>query len=226
MALSNYTPSKVLVVAAHPDDEVLGCGALMAKLAAAGSEVHVLILGEGKTSRGEGQEAIEELHAEIKEAHRILGVTQTHIQNFPDNAFDSVPLIDIVKAVEEVKSQVQPEVIYTHYQGDLNIDHQLTCRAVLTATRPMAGEGVKAIYSFEILSSTEWNFPLSFSPDTFVDIEDSLQKKVEAMAAYKSELRDYPHPRSLEGIKIQAQHRGLNVGLKAAEAFKLIRSLQ
>ncbi|MBU0981263.1 PIG-L family deacetylase, partial [Patescibacteria group bacterium] len=143
-----------------------------------------------------------------------------------DNAFDSIPLLDIVKTIEEIKKETRPYMIFTHSDTDLNIDHQLTHKAVLTATRPQPQETVTEIYAFEVLSSTEWNFPVTFSPDTFIDITQTLPKKLDAMAAYASELRDYPHPRSLEGIRTQAKHRGLQVALSAAEAFKTIRKVQ
>ena len=160
------------------------------------------------------------------EANRILSVNEVKFGNFPDNRFDSVPLLDIVKVIEKVKNELKPDIVFTHYKNDLNIDHQITYKAVLTATRPMKGECVKEIYSFEVLSSTEWNYPLSFSPDVFFDISDHMEYKKMAMQIYKSELNDYPHPRSLEGIEISAKNWGLKVGYKYAEAFKTVRVLK
>lgn len=136
------------------------------------------------------------------------------LESFPDNTFDSVDLLDIIKAIAKVKDEVQPDIIFTHYEHDLNVDHQITYKAVITATRPMESECVKDIYSFEILSSTEWNYPLSFSPDIYFDISDTLDLKVRAMAEYESELCEYPHPRSLEGIKLNAKYQGMRVGKK------------
>jgi LmbE family N-acetylglucosaminyl deacetylase len=133
-------------------------------------------------------------------------------------------LLDIVKVVEKVKKEIQPDIIFTHYEHDLNIDHQITYRAVITATRPMVYETVKTIYSFEVLSSTEWKYPQEYSPNVFVDISDTLDLKIKAMTEYASELCQYPHPRSVEGIKIKAQMRGMEVGYKFAEAFMLIRN--
>lgn len=131
--------------------------------------------------------------------------------------------LEIVKVIEKVKNELQPDIVFTHYGNDLNIDHQITYKAVLTATRPMKDECVKEIYSFEVLSSTEWNYPISFSPDVFFDINNTLEYKLKAMEMYKSELRNFPHPRSIEGIKINAEYWGMHIGLRYAEAFKNIR---
>jgi len=131
-----------------------------------------------------------------------------------------------VKVIENIKDKVKPDIIFTHYEKDLNIDHKITYQAVITATRPLPDETVKEIYSFEVLSSTEWNYPLSFSPDIFVDISDTLDLKLKAMGAYRSELQNYPHPRSLEGIRKNAEVWGMKVGLKYAEAFKVVRMIK
>jgi len=219
----------ILIVAAHPDDEVLGCFGTVARLINEGCEVYTLILGEGKTSRDEERQVqnkkdeIAELSNEIQNANSIIGIKKVFVESFPDNRFDSVDLLDIIKVIFKVKEEVKPDIIFTHYENDLNIDHQLTYKAVITATRPMEGECVKEIYSFEILSSTEWNYPLSFSPDTFYDISDTLSLKLKAMQAYKSELCQYPHPRSLEGIELNAKYYGMRTGKKAVEAFKSVR---
>jgi len=223
---------RILIVAAHPDDEVLGCFGTVSRLIEEGYEAYTLILGEGVTSRDdtrnrEGREAeVNTLRAQIRAANDAIGIQKVYIENFPDNRFDSVDLLDIVKVVARVKEEVQPDIIFTHFENDLNIDHTMTCRAVLTATRPMADECVKEIYSFEVLSSTEWNYPLSFTPDTYFDISKTLHKKVEAMAAYRSELREFPHPRSLDGIELSARYWGMRVGCAAAEAFQCIRALR
>jgi len=215
---------RFLIVAAHPDDEVLGCFGTAKRLINEGYEGYTLILGEGKTSRGAESE-LEILKKEIKEANSVIGIKEVFSFDFPDNAFDSVRLLDIVKVVEKIVGEVKPEIIFTHYEKDLNIDHQITYKATITATRPMEGCVVKEIYSFEILSSTEWNYPLNFSPDTFFDISDTLKYKVEAMNKYQSELREFPHPRSLEGIKLNSKQWGMKVGAKAAEAFKCVRRI-
>ena len=220
---------KTLIIAAHPDDEVLGCGGTAARLVNEGHEVYTVILGEGITSRDHTRQRdkreneIAELKRQIHHANHTIGVKDVFIFDFPDNRFDSVPLLDIVKAVEDVKEKIKPHTLFTHYENDLNIDHRVTYRAVLTATRPQAGETVKEIYSFEVLSSTEWNFPLTFSPDCFFDITGTIDTKVKAMEKYTSELRDYPHPRSLKGIRLNAEHWGMKTGMPFAEAFKTVR---
>ena len=221
-------PKRVLIVAAHPDDEVLGCFGTVARLIQEGYEAYTLILGEGKTSRDSQNEKneLDTLNEEIKKANDVIGVTKTFVYNFPDNRFDSVDLLDIVKVVSEIIDKIQPDIIFTHFENDLNIDHQITYQAVLTATRPMQNQSVKEIYSFEILSSTEWNYPLSFSPDTFFDIGDTLDLKLQAMKEYDSELCTYPHPRSLEGIELNAKYNGMRVGKKYVEAFKSIRVIK
>lgn len=223
---------RILIVAAHPDDEVLGCFGTISKYIKEGYEAYTLILGEGKTSRDEirkvdsKKEEIEELNIEIINANKIIGIKKVFIEQLPDNRFDSVNLLDIVKIINKIKEEVTPDIIFTHYENDLNIDHSLTYKAVLTATRPLEEECVKEIYSFEILSSTEWNYPLSFSPDFFVDISETIDLKLEAMNQYSSELREFPHPRSLEGIKLIAKYHGMRIGRKYVEAFKTIRVIK
>ncbi|NQY54205.1 MAG: PIG-L family deacetylase [Campylobacteraceae bacterium] len=223
---------KILIVAAHPDDEVLGCFGSVAKLIKEGYEAYTLILGEGKTSRDKTRQVytkkdeIKELNVEIQKANDIIGIKKVFIESFPDNRFDSVDLIDIIKVISKVKEEIKPDIIFTHYEHDLNIDHQITYKAVITATRPMSDECVKEIYSFEVLSSTEWNYPLSFSPDTFFDITSTIDLKIEAMKEYRSELCEYPHPRSLEGIYLNSKYQGMRVGKKNVEAFKTIRVIK
>lgn len=225
---------RVLVVAAHPDDEILGCGGTMALHSQRGDEVYVLILGEGVTSRDEqrdreGREKeIAELKHQVEAANKIVGTKKSFLFDFPDNRFDSLPLLDIIKVIEKVKNEIKPCTIYTHHQGDLNIDHQITFKAVLTACRPLENESVKSIYSFEIPSSTEWSADSSkyFIPNYFVNIEESLDKKTNAMKAYTNEIRDFPHPRSGKALEILAQSRGIISGFKYAEAFMVVRILE
>jgi len=159
-------------------------------------------------------------------ANEIIGVRKVFFFDFPDNRFDSVPLLDIIKTIEKVKLQIKPRIIFTHSETDLNIDHQITYRAVITATRPVPGETVKEIYSFEILSSTEWRYPIRFSPDVFYDISDTIEIKIKAMSRYRGELRKFPHPRSIEGIKVNSRSWGMKAGLKYAEVFKSIRVIR
>lgn len=221
----------ILVITAHPDDEVLGCGGTIAKHVLQGDEVYCLILGEGITSRyyqhGEAkEEGLKQLKSEAGQAASILGIKKAFFRDLSDNRFDTVPLLEIVKAIEEVKDEVKPDVIYTHHQGDLNIDHQITFKAVLTACRPVKNETVREIYSFEVPSSTEWSSPnpeTYFMPDVFVDISKTFDKKIAALKAYKSEIREYPHPRSAEALEIIARRWGVSVGRELIEAFRLIR---
>jgi len=226
---------RVLVVAAHPDDEILGCGGTMALHSQRGDEVYVLILGEGVTSRDEKRDRerrekeIAELKHQVEAANKIVGTKKTFLFDFPDNRFDSVPLLDIIKVIEKVKNEVKPDIVYTHHHGDLNIDHQITFRAVMTAFRPMRGEKAKEVYSFEVPSSTEWNAPIPasyFMPNYFIDVSNTLELKIKAMKEYKSEIMEYPHPRSPEAIRIYARFRGIQVGLEAAEAFEVIRMIR
>ncbi|HVQ01209.1 MAG TPA: PIG-L deacetylase family protein [Candidatus Thermoplasmatota archaeon] len=223
---------KIMIVAAHPDDEVLGCGGTIARLVEEGYEAYTLILGKGVAARyptaggtTEKNKHIAMLQHETQKANKALGIKKVYSFNVPDNKFDSVPLLDIVKKIEQVKKNVRPDIIFTHYKKDLNIDHKITYEAVITASRPLENESVKTIYSFEVLSSTEWNYPLSFSPAVFFDISSSLQKKIQAMSCYASEIREFPHPRSLKAIEINAKTWGIKVGLSTAEAFELVRSI-
>lgn len=223
---------KILIVAAHPDDEILGCGGTVARLVKEGCTAYTLILGEGITSRddarsrGKREKEIKALKKKIYKANKIIGVSKVFIYDCADNRFDTVPFLDIVKIIEKVKNRIKPGIIFTHYENDLNIDHQITYKAVITATRPVKEESVKEIYSFEVPSSTEWNYPQSFSPNGFFDISKTIQKKLKAMTRYKTELRTFPHPRSLKGIKVIAKNWGMQVGLECAEAFKVVRIIK
>lgn len=217
--------SNVLIIAAHPDDEVLGCGGTIAKLAAEGKQVEILILGEGAASRGGSAKEIEQLQTHARNAANILGAANVRFASLPDNRFDTVALLDIIKQIEAVVDELKPETVFTQHGGDLNVDHQITFRAVMTAVRPMAGSPVRALYAYEVGSSTEWafqQFAPVFRPSLFVDISGFLDKKIAAMQAYESEARPAPHPRSPEVLRAQAAVRGSAVGLAAAEAFETI----
>jgi LmbE family N-acetylglucosaminyl deacetylase len=224
-------PSSILVVAAHPDDEILGCGGTMARLAREGHEVRIAILAEGMSSRYAHREdadprQLQHLHARAQQAADKVGAQEVVLCKLPDNRLDTLPLLDVVKLVEELITRFRPEVIYTHHPGDLNVDHGVVHRAVLTATRPVAGQCVKEIYAFEVPSSTEWAFqrlePL-FRPNVFVDIAETLETKIEALACYDTEARKFPHPRSAEALRAIATRWGSVAGLPAVEAFELIR---
>ena len=223
--------SRYLVIAAHPDDEVLGCGGTMCRMAAEGARVFCLILGEGVTSRDENRDGelrkkeLDELRHTARKANALLGVEEVFFASLPDNRFDSVDLLDVIKVVERYVTDLRPEQIFTHFGQDLNKDHQITCQAVLTACRPLPGTSVKGIFSFPVLSSTEWNFARTFRPNYYVDIDSFLETKLEAMKAYSSELREWPHPRSLEAIGYEARLLGAHVGKNAVEAFQVLRWL-
>ena len=224
----------VLVFAAHPDDEVLGCGGTIARLAQEGNEVYVAILGEGITSRYRQREQadqalVEALHARCHQVGELLGAREVLLHDLPDNRFDVVPLLDVIKIAEDLIADLQPLTVYTHCGADLNIDHVVVHRAVLTATRPLPGCSVREVLTFEVPSSTEWafgQFAPSFEPNVFVDISTTLETKVRAMALYESEDRESPHPRSPESLRALARRRGSTVGVGAAEAFSLVRSLR
>lgn len=224
--------NKILIVAAHPDDEILGCGGTAARLAREKNEVSVAILGEGITSRDRERDLqarrgdLGRLQEQAEQANRIIGVKDVLFFGLPDNRFDTVPLLDIIKTVEDVKKRIQPDVVYTHFSHDLNVDHRITFQAVLTAVRPVPGECVKEMYSFEILSSTEWNVPSPFQPDLFIDIRETIGLKLEALRKYENEVKNFPHPRSLEGVESNARCWGMKAGFEYAEAFKVIRILK
>lgn len=223
---------RILVVAAHPDDEVLGCGGVIGRLTRLGKRVTVLILGEGLAARtGKGNEKVSEeafqaIRRCAEKAADILGVSDLICRSFPDNRFDAIPLLDIVHEIERVKGQTRPSLVLTHHRGDLNVDHAITHRAVLTAFRPLPGEAPVEILSFEVPSSTEYAGPdasKAFLPDTFVEVEDSMDRKLAALRCYPSELRPPPHPRSLESVDLLARVRGSQVGFAKAEAFETLR---
>lgn len=221
--------NKILVVAAHPDDEVLGAGGMILKNVEAGSRVDILILGDGATSRGASISEIKKRAAQAWKATQILGAETVILEDLPDNKFDSVPLLEIVKKIEKAIAKIKPDIIYTHFGNDLNIDHRLTFQAVMTACRPQPGFCVKKISSFEILSSTEWQEKSPggiFCPNEYEDINDFIDKKIEVLEkVYGNELRPYPHSRSIESVKTLARFRGLESGLEFAEAFCLIRKI-
>lgn len=218
----------ILVVAAHPDDELLGAGATLRKHVEVGDKVFALILGQGVFSRDAGtEEDLKKLQADARKAGEVIGFSDMFFAEFPDNAFDSVPLLQIVKVVEKIFAEVKPDVVYAHHEYDLNIDHRLTFEAVLTASRPCNANLPRELYTFETLSSTEWQSKdqKQFAPNVYINIESTFAKKIEALEHYKSEIREYPHSRSLKGVQILSEFRGLEAHLKNAEAFRLIRKI-
>lgn len=225
--------SVAMVVAAHPDDEVLGCGGTMARLAAEGWAVHVLIVAEGATSRDRRRdrsvrhEELSELARAAHAANAKLGAASVTLGDFPDNRMDSIDLLDVVKYVEDAIAQHLPSLVFTHHGGDVNIDHRLLHDAVVTACRPTPGSPVQELLFFETASSTEWRPHSSgapFLPTLFYDISDHLQAKLDALKIYDSEMRPFPHARSLAALEALARWRGASCGVVAAEAFALGRA--
>lgn len=226
-----------MVVAAHPDDELLGLGATMHKLIKEqGVKVHVVILGEGITSRSDTRDiekwkdVLTEHRRNINAAGGHVGYDSINTYDFSDNRFDSHALLDIIKVVEKEKEEFKPDIIFTHNAGDLNIDHQRTFQAVMTATRPMEDENVTTVICFETPSATEWqysNHPEQFKPNLYIGVNsEDVQAKCDAMSEYKFETREYPHPRSFNALKVLAQYRGYTSGNVMAEAFEIVRMIQ
>jgi len=222
--------TNVLIIAAHPDDEVLGCGGTIARLAREGANVTIAILGEGMTSRYSDRnqaprEDLSLLQSDSQRAADLLGAKALRTFDLPDNRFDTVPMLEVAKIIEGLIDETKPDRIFTQHGGDLNVDHVVIYRATLTAARPMEASTVQAVYSYEVASSTEWafqSFAPNFTPQLFVDISDTLELKVSAMELYQSERRAFPHPRSPEALRAAAIHHGSAVGLRAAEAFHII----
>ncbi|WP_251342951.1 PIG-L deacetylase family protein [Haloplanus halophilus] len=222
----------ILCVVAHPDDEVLGIGGTLARHADAGEDVHVCILSDGVTSRYDDTEAasaeIDQRRNNARRACDHLGATVT-FHSFPDNRFDTAPLLDMVQTVEAEIERCDPNVLYTHHYGDLNVDHELTCRATVTATRPLKESGVNRVYAFETLSATEWSVPEStnaFQPTTFVDVTEHLDRKLTALNEYENELRTPPHPRTPRTVHQNASVWGAKSGVPAAEPLELLREVR
>jgi len=225
---------KILVIAAHPDDEVLGCGGTITRFASEGAEVSILILANGLTSRTDFDATQEKKllsihHERARRAANILRAKEVNFAGFPDQRLDTLPLLEVTQRIEREINHIKPEVVFTHHGGDLNMDHSITFRATLTATRPVTGHSVRTLYSYETPSSTEWSFAQfdpQYKPNVFFDINSTLELKIEAMQVYESESRLFPHPRSPEVLRAIAYRWGSYVGLPAAEAFQCIRTIK
>lgn len=220
----------VLCVAAHPDDEVLGVGGTLAKHAERGDEVDILLLSDGEMARheevtSEARKRRDERRANAREAANVLGAQSVEVLDYWGNQLDDVALIDVIRDVQAKIDDVRPETVYTHHYGDLNIDHELVARAVRTAARPLADSTVDRVLSFETLSATEWAMPrqeTAFRPTVFEDVGDHLDRKMAAVDVYQKEMRDRPHPRSVENIRRNARTWGDTAGFQAAEPFELL----
>tara|TARA_Y100001958_G_C21162611_1_gene496140 strand:- start:89 stop:763 length:675 start_codon:yes stop_codon:yes gene_type:complete len=220
---------KILVVAAHPDDELLGCGGTLALLSKK-NKIFALFFTDGVSARKvKNSKNAEKRKENSLKSLKIIGIKKSKFLNFPDNELDKVPLLKITKEIEIIIKNFKPDTIFTHSNVDLNIDHEIISRAVVTATRPKPNFCVKNILLFETLSSTEWNFNLkkkTFNPNYYIDISKTINTKIKAAKAYKNEISSWPHPRSINGIKNLAKYRGQSVGLKYAEAFYLLRKIK
>jgi len=226
-------PQSIVIFAAHPDDEVLGCGGAIAKLSDAGAIIHVAFLADGVSSRDrkitKHQEEIHFRRSAAQKSCDILGVNSVSFGDFPDNRLDTIALLDLIKSMENLIAKYQPELVFTHHAGDLNIDHRRVHDAVVTACRPQLGHSVKSLLCFEVPSSTEWQLAGSapvFAPNWFVDISGTLDRKLAALDAYEDEMRPWPHPRSRKAVEHLVHWRGATVGVDAAEAFILGRRVE
>ena len=220
--------NKILVVAAHPDDEVIGCGGALLRYIQQGDEIQIVYMTDGESSRRNQQHQQQLRNQAAINTNRYLNARPPICFDFPDNKMDVVPLLTIVQALEQAVKDFQPDIIYTHHFGDLNLDHRITHQAVLTCFRPQNKIQPKLICGFEINSSTEWSFnrQQAFVPNYFVDISAQLEEKQKLLDFYRQEMRSSPHTRSIEAITNQARLRGNHIGLAAAEAFEIIRQVQ
>ena len=229
------TGKVVLIVASHPDDEVLGVGGTACAHATADDTVEVIIVAEGATSRDSEttSKKLNPLVGELKKAAvkaaQTLGTAKPRFLGLPDQRLDTLPFSDIVRSIETIVAEVSPQIVYTHHGGDLNLDHRIVHDAVITACRPVPDSSVNLIRCFETISSTEWNHPNmrpSFVPTDFVDITTQLEQKLAALAHYQIEMRAFPHARSLKAVRALAEWRGAAVGRLAAEAFVVVRRIE
>lgn len=223
---------KALVIAAHPDDEVLGMGGTISKFVKNGITVDVLIVTDGSSAQYRDSdhlaEIIEAKKKETRNCADVLGVRDIYYGELPDMKLDTTPHIRINQVIEDVIDKVQPEAVFTHFWGDVNCDHQNVYKSTLVAVRPVMGQVVKELYCYRVPSSTEWTpnkADTMFMPNYFVDIEQYAEQKYKAFSCYSTELREYPHPRSVQYLRENDKVVGLRVGLLAAEEFVLLRKL-
>ncbi len=224
---------KILAVVAHPDDEALGCLGTLLYFRNKGYKVKVVFMSDGESSRklssAKKKKFINSRTNQARLVSKKSKFTNPEFFNFPDNQLDTIPLLTIVKKLEREIKLFKPSIIFTHFENDLNIDHQITCKSVLTATRPKTSLFVKKIYCFETLSNTDFNFIKNkkklFNPNFYVDIEKYLKKKLNLLKIYKREIKSWPHQRSIKGVKVLSNYRGSQIGVKNAEAFVCLREL-
>ncbi len=211
---------KILVIAAHPDDELLGCGGVVALHAKNGDDVTSVIVCEGDSLRyGD----LSKTHQnQIYEAAKVLGVSDVRSLKFPDQKLETIVLTDLIQPLLDIIREVKPQIVYCQYGGDVNRDHKILFEAILVATRPTE-LFIETVYAFDTVSSTEWGYPRSFIPDTWIDISSTIDVKLEAFSKYETELREFPHPRSLDALKYKAIASGNQCLMKSAECFMTIR---
>ena len=228
--------NRILIIAAHPDDDILGCGGMSSKYKSVDIDIRVIFIVEGTSCRFNEsdlnsaivQEEIYQRNSYGIKALNYLGVNNYKFYNLPCGRLDTVPIININKIMENEIREFKPTIIFTHSENDTNNDHRIIFRSTLMATRPVLTNKIRQLISFEILSSSEWNFGSEFfKPNFFIELsEQNVQDKINALNFYESETKPYPFPRSTEGIKINCQYRGMQIGVKYAEAYKLLRSLE
>lgn len=220
--------TRVVVLGAHPDDEILGAGGTLARHVVDGDEVHAIVVADGASSRASDEMRIA-LEKDAARAAEAIGFTSIRLESLPDQRLDTVPFIDLTQIIESILNDIEPHVVYTHFPGDVNVDHGLVARATWTACRPYARPQLRRFAVFETPSSTEWAWPVndsSLQPNHFVDITETLDKKIAAMECYGSELREYPHPRSSRSLRERAAFWGSQVGRLAVEPFRILRDVQ
>jgi LmbE family N-acetylglucosaminyl deacetylase len=215
-----------MVVAAHPDDEVLGCGGTIARHVSAGDDVHVLILAEGAVGRrGATRADAEELRAAARQANELLGVRSVTLHDYPGQRMDSLDRLDVTQLIESHLEKNAPAVVYAHFWGDVNADHVVAGECTIAACRPVPQTSVQRLLFFEVASSTEWAPKSAFQPNWFIDVTATFDRKMQALQEYELELRAFPHPRSEEAIRYLAGWRGATAGLPFAEAFMLSHNI-
>lgn len=218
---------RVLVIAPHPDGEVLGCGGTIAKHALGGDEVHLCVVTKAYPPEW-SEDEIKERREEVFRVNEILGIKKTYFLDFPTVKLDTIPQKELNQAIAQVVNEVQPDALYIPHKGDVNKDHRLVFDAAMVAVRPKLGSIIRKVLCYETLSETEWGAPFvenAFIPNVYVDISETLEIKLKAMSGYKLELKEFPHPRSLEAITALAKLRGSTIGVKAAEGFMLVREI-
>jgi len=224
---------RALVIAAHPDDEVLGCGATISKYSRQGGQFMVLFVAEGSSCRYADPASVDSVAAiasrtkQAVNALDLLGIEDYQFGDLPCGRLDQMPIIEINKAIEQVIRKFDPDTVFTHASSDANNDHKIVCRATIMATRPGAQNRVARVLSYEVLSSSEWAFSETFAPNCFEQIEEQdLNLKWQALAAYETEVKPYPFPRSEQGLRALAMSRGMQAGVSLAEAFYVIREFR